>query len=213
MARIKNSDRTSTPKIEWLRTFLAVIDAGGFTNASKAIRLSQPAVSTQVKELEKSLGTPLLHLVGGKIRLTGAGESVAREARRMLEIAHDLQLAVADTEETAQGTLQVGASTTPGNYLLPDLLARFERENPRVRTVLSIGNSERIVDRLRANEVDLGFVGFEPDPDEFSSKTIWEDEIVPFASARHALAKKSRVPLEELARERFIVREASSATR
>jgi DNA-binding transcriptional LysR family regulator len=213
MSKIKLLDGKSPPKIEWLRTFLAVIDSGGFTKASKAIRLSQPAVSTQVKELEKCLGTPLLDQVGGKLRLTGAGEIVAREARRMLEIAHDLQLAVSDAEETVQGTLTVGASTTPGNYLLPELLARFERENPRAQTVLSIGNSEKIVDRLRANEVDLGFVGFEPDADEFDAKTIWEDEIVPFASAGHPLAKKSRVPLEELARERFIVREASSATR
>ena len=158
-SRIKLLDRPAPPKIEWLRTFLAVIDSGGFTKASKAIRLSQPAVSTQVNELEKSLGTPLLDQVGGKLRLTAAGEIVAREARRMLEIAHDLRLAVADSEETVQGTLSVGASTTPGNYLLPELLARFEREHPRASTALSIGNSDKIIDRLRANEVDLGFVG------------------------------------------------------
>ncbi len=213
MTKIKLLDRQSPPKIEWLRTFLAVIDTGGFTKASKSIRLSQPAVSTQVKELEKSMGTPLLDQVGGKLRLTRAGEIVAREARRMLEIVHDLRLAVADSEGTVQGTLSVGASTTPGNYLLPELLARFEREHPKARTALSIGNSDKIIERLRANEVDLGFVGIEPPAGEFSSKAVWEDEIVPFASARHPLAKKARVPIEELARERFIVREANSATR
>ncbi len=213
MTTIKILDREAPLKIEWLRSFLAVMDLSSFTKAAKSLHLSQPAVSTHVRELEENLSTRLFEHVGNTIRLTRSGETVAREARRILDDVRELQLAVADSEGAVQGSVRIGASTTPGNYLLPERLAEFERRHPRARVLLSIGNSSKVLDLLSVNEVDLGVVGIEPDPAEFVSRPFARDEIVVFASARHPLAKKKRVPMADLARERFLLRELESATR
>ncbi len=200
-------------RIEWLRSFLAVTETGGFTRAARTLRLSQPAVSTHVREFEKSLGTRLFEHVGGTIHLTRSGEAVARESRRILEDVRELKLAAQESEGGVQGVLKIGASTTPGNYLLPVLLGKFEREYPSARAALTIGNSGKIMDLLRVNEVDLGVVGLEPDPEEFVSKPFVRDEIVLFAAVDHPLAKKGRAAWKDLAGERFLLRERESATR
>lgn len=213
MKPIKLLDREAPLKIEWLRSFLAVMDQGGFTRAAKALHLSQPAVSTHVRELEENLGSRLFEKVGGKVRLTPPGEAVAHEARRVLEDVRELVRAASDSEGDVQGLVKVGASTTPGNYLLPGPLGAFERRYPKARTTLAIGNSGKIIDLLRANEVDLGVVGLEPDPAQFVAKPFYQDEIVLFAAAGHPLARKRRVSIEELSRERLLLRERESATR
>ena len=213
MKTIKIRDKEGPVKLEWLRSFLAVVDHGGFTRAAKAIRLSQPAVSTQVKELERALDTSLFDQAGGRIRLTETGKMLATEARRIVDLVHDLHGAVSEAGDAVRGTLSLAASTTPGNYLLPDIMAAFERRYPQARTTLLIGNTSQVLERLHANEADLGFVGLKPDDREFFSRAVFDDEIVPFAAAGHPLARARRVTLPELFRERIILREAASATR
>ncbi len=213
MTYIKILDKDLPLKIEWLRSFLAVTDAGGFTKAARALNLSQPAVSTHVAELEANLGTKLFEHLGGRISLTRSGEAVARESRRILDDVRGLVHAVAESEGEVQGVIKVGASTTPGNYILPALLARFERRHPRARAMLAIGNSGKIVELLRVNEVDLGVVGLDPDREEFASRPAFDDEIVPFAASDHPLGRARRATTEALSRERFLLRERASATR
>ena len=213
MKAIRISDRAQPLKLEWLRTFLAVVDQGGFTRAARVIRLSQPAVSTQVKELERCLKTRLFDPAGGRLRLTQEGRIAAQEARRLLELAYEIPAAVSEAGRAVKGVLQLGASTTPANYLLPDLMAEFERNHPDARTTLQIGNSAQVIDLLHSNEVDLGIVGIKPDGSEFVSRPVFEDEIVPFVSSRHLLAREKRITLDDLLRQRLVLREASSATR
>ncbi len=213
MRVIKILDEDVTVRIEWLRSFLAVRESGSFTKAARSLYVSQPAVSTHVRELERNLRTRLFEHVGNSIRPTRSGDAVAREARRILDGVRELKLAAADSEESVQGLVKIGASTTPGNYLLPARLARFERRYPRTRVHFTIGNSRKILDLLAVNEIDLGVVGLEPDPSEYVSRRFARDEIVPFASADHPLARKSRVSMADLAGERFVLREKESATR
>lgn len=203
----------TTPRPEWLRSFLAVTDQGGFTRAARVLALSQPTVSTHVSDLEKALGVALLERVGMSIRLTRSGEAVAGQARRVLQELRELRTAALDGEAGVQGPVAIGASTTPGNYLLPPILGRFEREHPRARAVLTIGNTGKILDLLRANAVDLAVVGIEPDPAEFVTRPFVRDEIVVFAAKGHPLAKRRRIGLAALAKERFLLREPDSATR
>lgn len=213
MTTIKKLDEDLPLKIEWLHSFLGVATEGGFTKAARVLHLSQPAVSTHVRELETNLGTKLFEHVGGTVRLTRAGEAVAREARRILEDVRELRRTVSDSEGNVEGRIRVGASTTPGNYLLPALLGAFERKHPRVRADLRIGNTGRILDLLRVNEVDLGVVGLQPDASEFVSRPFAEDRIVLFASPDHSLARRPKLRLTDLARERLCLREEESATR
>jgi DNA-binding transcriptional LysR family regulator len=201
-------------RLEWLRSFLAVADSGGYSRAARALHMSQPAVSTHVKELEKSLGAKLLEKIGGKVRLTPSGEAAARDAREVLEGVSRLRESASRSENEVGGPLTVGASTTPGNYILPALLGRFERANPGVRTQLLVGNSAHVLNRLLRNEVDLGAVGIRPQPSDFVSEPLCADEIVIFAHRDHPLARtRGAVSPADCARHRFLIRESDSATR
>jgi DNA-binding transcriptional LysR family regulator len=213
MRAIKILDDQVGVRLEWLRSFLAVKDSGSFTKAARSLYLSQPAVSTHIKELEGNLGSRLFEHVGTGIRVTRAGEAVAREARRILDGVRELKLAAAESEETVQGLISIGASTTPGNYLLPGLLSQFERDYPKAKVHFAIGNSGKILNLLRVNEIDLGVVGLEPDPAEYVSRRFVRDEVVPFVGTGHPLAKRRRVSVEDLRGHRFLVRERESATR
>lgn len=200
-------------RIEWLRSFLAVADEGGFTRAARVLALSQPTVSTHVSDLEKALGVALFERVGTSIRLTRPGDAAAGQARRVLQEVRDLRAAALDSEAGVGGPVSIGASTTPGNYLLPPLLGEFERANPRAKAVLTIGNTGKVLDLLRSNAVDLAVVGIEPDPGEFVTRPFVRDEIVVFAAKDHPLSKSRKVGLAALSKERFLLREPDSATR
>jgi molybdate transport repressor ModE-like protein len=213
MTVLKILDRELPLKLEWLRSFLVVADQGSFTAAARQLHKSQPAVWTHVRELEENLGARLLERLGGRTRPTRAGEAVAREARRLLDGVRSLRDAVAESETAVQGVLAVGASTTPANYLLPPILHEFERRHPRARATLWIGNSAKVLDRISANEVDLGVMGIEAMGAEFVARPLCADEIVLFASARHPLARKRRATRSDIEGERLIVREETSATR
>lgn len=213
MTAIKKSDKGFPLRLEWLRSFLAVAEKGGFTRAAPELNLSQPAVWTHVRELEKSLGIKLFDYIGGKARLTRGGEAAAAAARRLLEGVHAFQEAVAESESAVHGVLSLGASTTPGNYLLPPLMRAFERRYPRARTTLFIGNSAKVLQRLEASEVDLAVVGVRPEGGRFEAAALCDDEIVLFASRGHPAVRKRQVSRERLEDERLVVREADSATR
>jgi len=213
MTLIKLLHKDAPLKLEWLRSFLAVVDAGSFTKAARQLQISQPTISVHVKELETNLGVHLFDHGGGRVRLTRSGEITASEGRKILDEVRNFRVAVTESEDAVKGVLVLGASTTPGNYLLPPIMSRFEREYPQAETVLSIGNSGKILGRLRANEVDLGVVGLRPPEEGFTSIPFCDDEIVVFAPRKHPLARRRQVRPDELARYRLLVRESDSATR
>lgn len=214
MARIKVLDRDLPVKLEWLKSFLAVTECGGFTKAARQLRMSQPAVSTHVIELEKNLRTTLFEKFGNHIRLTRTGEALVADARAVIQGVQQLQVTAAESETGIGGSLSVGASTTPGNYVLPRLLGEFERRFPSVRTTLQIGNSARILDRLQANGADLGAVGILPPAETFTAFPLCHDEIVVFAPRKHPLARhRGPLSVSDFSKHRIIVRESDSATR
>ncbi len=213
MTLIKILDRDLPFRLEWLRSFLVVAEQEGYTEAAKVLHLSQPAVWTHIRELEANLGTKLLENVGGKTRLTRGGDIAAREARRLLTGVRDFRDAVADLDAQVQGILALGASTTPGNYILPALMREFELAFPKAKATLSIGNSVKVLDGLRANEFDIAVVGIKPSGGGFVTRPLCEDELVLFASSEHPLAERGRASIENLSTQRLIVREPDSATR
>jgi DNA-binding transcriptional LysR family regulator len=214
MTSIKLLDKELPVKLDWLRSFLAVAELESFTKAAKQLQISQPAVSTHVRELEENLHVRLFEKIGSRIRLSHSGEVVVGEARAIVQGVRHLRDMALESETGIGGTLSVGASTTPGNYVLPRLLGEFERLYPAVRTHLVIGNSARVLERLRANEVDLGAVGLSPSSDEFVTRPLCDDELVVFAPLSHPLARRRvQIPVADLLRERFILRESDSATR
>ncbi|MHC4729076.1 MAG: LysR family transcriptional regulator, partial [Planctomycetota bacterium] len=142
-----------------LRTFLAVRKHLNYTHAAQDLFLSQPAVSRQVRQLERELGVRLFEQIGKSLHPTDAGETLTREAEKILGALERTAEAVRAHRSAEHGSLRVGASTTPGFYLLPGLLGRFHARYPRVDLRYAVENSLRIEQMIVRNELDLGFVG------------------------------------------------------
>ena len=197
-----------------LEVFLAVARAGGFRRAAERVHLSQPALSQHVGELERGLGVRLFERRGRSVALTEAGQILEDHAVRVFATLASAQEAIADLAGGARGPIVVGASTTPGLYLMPALIGAFEREQPGVTVDLRIANSRVIEEQVRANELDLGVVGGHGlDPGEECLAAGMLDELVLIVAPSHAWARRARLDSSVLARERLLMREDGSATR
>ena len=196
-----------------LRTFLAVRKHRNYTRAAEEVFLTQPAVSRQMRQLEEKLGVRLFEQIGKTLHLTDAGETLAVEAEKLLGAMERTAEAVRSHRSAERGSIRIGASTTPGFYLLPDLLGQFHRRFPKVALHYTVENSLRIEQMLVRNELDLGFVGANLSSRELELKPLVEDEIVCFTSPSHRLAKVRRIAPSSLEEEMWIIREKGSATR
>jgi DNA-binding transcriptional LysR family regulator len=197
--------------LQRLHTFQVLSETLHFRHAAERLGLTQSAVSQQIASLEKDLGAPLFERIGRRVYRTPAGEVLAREAVKVLSTVGRAREAVSAVSRGDAGRLRVGASTTPGIYLLPDVLGRFRSDFPRVELDFRLANSSRIEAMTVANEFDLGVCGFRPSHAELFEIELGEDRIIAVASP--ALAGKARrVKPDELARWPLVAREAGSAT-
>lgn len=201
------------PDPELLRTFLAVARHRNFTRAAEALYVTQPAVSRRVARLERQLGLPLLERLGKAIHLTEAGEALAREATGLLGEVERLAESVRARRSGERGRLRIGASTTPGLYLLPPVLVAYRAAHPEVEVRYEVENSLRIEEKLVRNDLDLGFVGARLAHPSLRLRPLVQDEIVLYASASHRLATRRSVAPRDLEGETCLVREPGSATR
>jgi DNA-binding transcriptional LysR family regulator len=144
--------------IHQLAVFHAVAEQGSLTRAAALLFISQPAVSKQLRELERSLGMALFHRLSTGVRLTEAGELLLGYSRQIFALEHEAESALRELHNLERGRLRIGASTTIGTYILPPACARFGRQYPKVELALDIDNSRAIVERLRAGRVDLAWL-------------------------------------------------------
>lgn len=198
-----------------LYIFYTVASHNSFSRAAEALDITQPAVSIQVQELEKSLGATLFHRRVRVLRLTQAGEMVLAYAQQIFSLSQRLVDSVQELQGLKTGRLMLGASTTPGEFVLPLPIGQFRRLYPGIRVELSIGNTRAIIQRILSGEVDLGMVGERPgDPaDELEMLDYVNDEIVLVASPQHPVAAGQPLTPGQVAEAGLIVREPGSATR
>lgn len=196
-----------------LRTFLSVRRHRNYTRAAGELFLSQPAVSRQVRQLEEELGVRLFEQIGKSLHLTDAGETLAVEAEKLLGAMERSAEAVRSHRSAERGSIRIGASTTPGFYLLPGLLGRFHRRFPQVTLHYTVENSSRIEQMIVRNELDLGFVGARLANEGIGLEPLVEDEIVCYTAPSHRLGKARRVAPGALGDEMWLIREKGSATR
>jgi DNA-binding transcriptional LysR family regulator len=196
-----------------LEIFLAVAKHLNFSHAGKAVHLSQPSVSIRIHGLEEELQTKLFESIGKRVALTEAGRILEPYAHRVVAALDDSRKAVEEYRGLEQGSLRLGASTTPGMYLVPRVIARFKRQHPRIAISLGINNTRQIEEGVIGDEFDLGIVGGHLISDEIETLTWRTDELVLVIAPGHPLARKKHLKLRDLAKERLINREAGSATR
>ncbi|AFY00738.1 LysR family regulatory protein [Bdellovibrio bacteriovorus str. Tiberius] len=133
-----------------------VAKEGGFTNASKTLRIQQPAISRMVKQLEDSLGFALFERVGRRVQLTAQGKEVFERSQRIFEEVDSLQSAVGHLSATAQGPLNFGASEPIASHFVPDVLGTLLAEAPQLYPVVYSGSASMLFEKISSGELEFG---------------------------------------------------------
>jgi len=199
--------------LDQLLTFLAIARLGSFTRAAEEIGRTQPAVSQQIRQLEESLGVKLFEKLGKRVCLTEAGRVLREGAEELRAQASRLREAVSQVARGERGRVRIGASTTPGIYLLPRILGAFRRRYPAVEASLSIENTFAIERKIKLNELDLGFVGAHPAEQALVVLPLGNDELLPVAAPSYLAGRRRPLDARHLAEHPFVAREKGSGTR
>jgi DNA-binding transcriptional LysR family regulator len=199
--------------LQKLRVFVAVAREGNVTRAAKQLCLSQPAISKQLAELEEALATVLFDRLPRGMRLTSAGEVLLRHAERIYAAERAAEAEIAELKGLRAGRLSIGASTTIGSYLIPNVFGAYQRAHPDVRLELEIANTAVIQALVSDGRIDLGLTEGNVPSEQFTVEVVHYDELVAVASPEHPLCKKRRLFAAELASVPFICRERGSGSR
>lgn len=195
-----------------LRAFCATIDYGGLSEAARRCGTTQPTISRQVQRLEREFGAELLRRDRRGAHPTEAGEKLLEFARRTLADYDALRHASPTPTRSLAGTVKIIASTTPGEYLVPRLAARFTTQHPQVNIEEAITDSAGVASRLRSRRWHVGFTGADPDTERLTAEPVGQDEIVLAVAPSHPLASRSALTTDALAGQRMILREHGSGT-
>lgn len=195
-----------------LKVFESVARQLSFSRAAEELHLTQPAVSTQVRKLQEHVGLPLFEQLGKKIHLTPAGEEMLHASRVILEQFRQVEDTMAQFAGVAGGTLKV-AVISAGDSFFPRLLVEFARRHPGVALNLGVCNREELLEQLRDNVTDLAVMVRPPRDMDTVNEPFAPHPYVIVAPPAHALARSRHVPMAQLVREPFIVREQGSDTR
>jgi DNA-binding transcriptional LysR family regulator len=203
-----------TVSLRQFEVFLAVARARRFRGAAEVLHLSQPALSQHIAALEKELGTRLFDRLGRSVALTEAGRILEQHSLRLFATLTGAREAIADLRGLKRGSLLVGASTTPGIYVLPGVLGVFRQRYPAIEVTLQLGNSAQVEALVRTGEMDVGVVGdARTSPVEATLAARVEDELVLVVGPTHAWARRRDIAPAELSDQPLLMRASGSATR
>jgi DNA-binding transcriptional LysR family regulator len=195
-----------------LRLFLAFCDTGSVTGAARALHVTQPTASMQLREIAQSVGLPLYEMVGKKMLLTDAGRELATAARAIAQTWDAFEQGIDAAKGLSRGKLRIAVVST-AKYFMPRLIGSFCKLHPAIDLSLEVLNRDGVVQRLRGNLDDLYIMSTPPADMDLHDDAFLPNPIVLIAPLAHPLAERAPVALEELADQRFILREPGSGTR
>jgi len=195
-----------------LRLFLALADTGSVSAAAKAMHVTQPTASMQLKEVSQSVGLPLYEVVSKKIYLTDVGKELAATARAVAQAWDGFEQNVDAIKGLSRGKLRVAVVST-AKYFMPRLVGSFCTKHPAIDVSLEMLNRDGVVQRLRDNLDDLYIMSRPPVDMDLGDEVFMPNPLVLIAPNNDPLVKRKSVPLHELAQRRFILREKGSGTR
>lgn len=200
--------------LDHLRTLVDIVEHGSLSAAARARRISQPAVTKQVQRMEAEFGLALL-IRGSKreVELTPAGGRVLSFAQETLARLESLEQELAAFKQVAEGTLSIAASTIPGEYLLPGLLAAFRAEYPQLEVRMTISDTADVASRLLSDEADIGVIGSAVNRPGLRLERLVGDEIILAVPPNHPFAGNGQISVFELGDQPLILREEGSGTR
>ena len=196
-----------------LNVFLIAAETLNFTQAARLLHMSQPSVSQHIQALEQSFGNPLFVRLGRRIELTDAGAELVPLAREMVRRSIHIEETMKSLEGEVHGHLLVGCSTTPGKYILPQLLAKFHQMNPRVRVSCTVAAQGEVFRMLCDGEVHVAMLS-EPymSSRDVETRIFMTDPMTLIAPLNHPWAMRGEIEPEELIEGDFIFREEGSGT-
>ena len=200
-------------ELRLLQIFCRVYEERSFSKAAASLGLAQPTVSEHVKKLEGVYETPLFERTTREVRPTRAGEQLYHLSRGLADIERQVAEGMSRFLGEGAGEVVVGASTIPGEVLLPRLVAEFRKTQPRVRVTMSVKATRAVLEDLAAGRADVAFVGAAADGDHFRSTRFASDRLVLVAPATGRWKGVRALTLDELCREPFLLRERGSGTR
>ena len=195
-----------------LKVFETVARKGSFTRAAEELLITQPTVSSQVKQLTKAIDLPLFEQIGKSLYLTDAGKELLVTCRDIFEKLDNFEMKVADLKGTKQGQLKLAVITT-AKYFVPRLLGSFCQRYPGIDVALKVTNHQEIQQRMLNNQDDLYIVSNPRDEIDLKNQPFLNNPLVVVARKDHPLAQKNNIELEELNDRSFIMREHGSGTR
>lgn len=198
--------------LEQLRIFVAVAEREHLTQGSRALNLTQSAVSSAIATLEARYATKLFDRIGRRIALTEAGHLFLTEARAVLARAAAAEAVLSDLSGLARGSFALMASQTVANYWLPPLIQRFRQAHPGITVSLAIGNTETVSAAIHEGAADLGFIEGEIDEPSLAMTPVADDELVIVVPTGHPWAE-APPSAAELSQGAWVLREPGSGTR
>jgi DNA-binding transcriptional LysR family regulator len=196
-----------------LEIFEKVASCAHVTRASQELLLTQSAASMAIAELERLAGAPLFERQGKRLLLNDRGRRILPEVRQVLVKVRTIERFLNESVAEPKGTLNLGASTTIGNYMLPAIVGEFSRLYPSARALLQVGNAQQIETGVERGELDLGLIEGIPHIASLTATPWRRDELVVIAGPGHAWAEEKRASPGMLQDASWIMREKGSGTR
>lgn len=199
---------------EELKTFISVVELNNFTKAGEHLNLSQPSVSTHIKNLENTFGVTLINrsVKQKNIVITESGSILYKRAKEIINLFSLTQIEVANTSNTIKGNLKVGASFTIGEYILPKFLASFSRKYPDINVDVFIDNTAMICSNTKDLILDIGLIEGLSSSSQFTQEYFFRDKMVLAFPPRSDLILND-FSFDKLQNKKWIVREEGSGTR
>lgn len=200
-------------KIERIKTFITLVDLESYSLTAEKFEISQPAVSMQIKSLEKYFDTELFYKEKGQIHLSPAGKIVYQEGKKIVKRWGYLKQRVESKKNIKIKNLKIASSTIPSVYLLPDIISNLNNKIVDLQTEVSVGDSRSMIQLLENSDVDLIIVGYKPQNNKFKSIELCSDSLSLIVPSNHYLNEKKEVFLSELQNQDLLMREEGSGTR
>ncbi len=196
-----------------LHIFYTVAERGSFSAAAQSLHMTQPAVTMQIQSLEDYYGTKLFHRSTKKVELSEAGRTLMSYARRSIELVKETDVAMSKFTHELEGRLQLGASLTIGEYILPRLLGPFGKEYPNISIRMKVINSTQILEEILNHQLNFGLVEAPVHHPDVHIDTVLSDQLMLIFPPQHPLASVQDCTIEEVLKYPFVLREQGSGTR
>lgn len=191
--------------LKQLRYFKTVIEAGGFSAASRQLHVAQPSLSIAVRKLEQELELTLLHRGERTITPTVEGEVLLDHARKLLGLAEAAELEMRELHGLAKGEVRLGIPSMLGSYFFPPILMGFKHRYPELRLSVFEQGTRRLQQMIREGELDLGVVVADSPPDDLETRLLTREEMVACVPADHPFAECQSISIEDFFSQELVV--------